>query len=148
MLQETSEYLDQGIKTIYEATFSQQGVFVMADILHYGKKGWELYEVKASTSAKEYHRNDIAIQWYVLNKAGIKLTKAAVVHINNSYIREGPLNLKQLFSIEDITQDVISTQVGVPRNLTAMEDMLVESEPEVDIGVQCDSPYSCDFKSF
>ncbi len=148
MLQKTSEYLDQGVKTIYEATFSQLGVFIMADILHYGAEGWELYEVKASTSAKEYHRNDVAIQWYVLHKAGIKLAKAAVIHINNSYTREGPVDLQQLFSIEDITQDVIDRQVNIPINLSAMCDMLVENEPNIDIGVQCDSPYSCDFKSF
>jgi len=61
-----------------------------------------IYEAKASTQVKEYHINDTSIQWYALSKA-INLNRAYVVHINNQYVRDGKLNIKEFFAINDIT---------------------------------------------
>ncbi len=44
--QKTQKALSKGIQTLYEATFSFDNIFVKNDLLHLGKKGWELYEVK------------------------------------------------------------------------------------------------------
>ena len=148
MLGLTKLYLEQGIQTIYEASISRDGVFVACDILHHGKQGWELYEVKSSTRVKEYHRNDIAIQWHVLNKAGLKPVKAALVHINTSYRRSGELDIQQLFKIVDVTEDTISRQTAIPDNLLAMKEMLKGDEPDIEIGLQCNNPFECDFMDY
>ena len=66
-IERTQSLIQQGVDTIYEAAFTYQGVFVKADILHYGADGWEIYEVKSSTSAQEYHFNDVSVQHYIIS---------------------------------------------------------------------------------
>jgi len=148
MLGLTKQFLEEGVQTIYEASFSRANIFVACDILHHGKQGWELYEVKSSSKVKDYHGHDVAVQWYVLEKAGIKPVKATIVHINTAYIRKGDLDIKQLFTIEDVTEETIYRQTSIPANLEAMKVMLKEEEPEIPIGLQCTNPFDCDFMNY
>lgn len=70
-VKKTKAELDKGTKTIYEATFRHNNVFVKVDILRKGRKGWEIYEVKSSSKVEDVHINDTAIQYYALNGAGV-----------------------------------------------------------------------------
>lgn len=144
MIEKTKELIANGTEVIYEATFKEDGIFAMADILVKNGDAWDIYEVKASTKVKEYHINDTAIQWYALSKA-INLNRAYVVHINNQYIRDGELNIKELFAIEDITDLVQDKQYKIEPNLDEMEQMLKGDIPDIDIGGHCSDPYECDF---
>jgi len=146
MISKTKELMDNGTEVIYEATFSEDGIFAMADILVKNGDAWDMYEVKASTSVKDYHLNDAAIQWYTLSKT-IKLNRAYIVHINNQYTREGELDIKELFTIKDVTEDVLSRQSEVKTNLAVMEEVLEGKMPDIDIGKQCNDPFDCDFKT-
>ena len=144
MINKTSEAISHGVDTIYEATFKENGVFAMADILHKTSEGWNMYEVKASTGVKPYHINDASIQWYALSQV-IDLNKAYIVHINNRYVKEGELDIKSLFTIEDITDDVLNNQEEIPSILESMENMIMGVMPIIDIGPHCSDPYECDF---
>ncbi|MEA3499362.1 MAG: DUF2779 domain-containing protein, partial [Campylobacterota bacterium] len=128
MIKKTKELIANGTEVIYEATFKEDGIFAMADILVKNGDAWDIYEVKASTHTKEYHINDTAIQWYALSKA-INLNRAYVVHINNQYIRDGELNIKELFTIDDITDLVQDKQYEIEPNLDEMEQMLKDDMP-------------------
>lgn len=144
MIQRTRELIDQGVETIYEAAFKEKGIFAMADILHKGESGWEIYEVKASTEVKPYHINDATIQWHALSNV-LDLSKVAIVHINNQYVRDGELEVDKLFTIEDVTEQIISNQAYVEQNLSNMEVMLSGDIPNIDIGLHCSDPHDCDF---
>jgi hypothetical protein len=146
MIEKTKELIANGTEVIYEATFSEDGIFAMADILVKSGNTWDIYEVKASTYTKEYHINDTSIQWYALSKA-INLNRAYVVHINNKYVRDGELNVKELFAIDDITDIVLEKQDEIPLQLVEIEEMLNGDMPDIDIGKHCDDPYGCDFSS-
>jgi len=82
-IKRTQNLIEAGIQTIYEATFKHEGVLVMVDILHQGKHGWELYEVKASTSVKQIHEQDVAIQYFVVSGSGLDLDSVFLIHINS-----------------------------------------------------------------
>jgi len=144
MITKTKELIKNGTKVIYEATFKENGIFAMADILVKNGDMWDMYEVKASTGIKEYHLNDASIQWYALSNA-IKLNRAYIVHINNKYERHGKLDINKLFTISDITDEVQNRQEQIPFNLEEMEQMLKGDMPDIDIGTHCSDPYSCDF---
>lgn len=116
--------LEKGERTIYEATFSFDNVFVKVDILHRGKAGWEIYEVKSSAECKEVYLNDIAVQYYVVAGSGLPITRAALIHINNSYVRHGDIEVEKLFTIPDVTEKVLVRQADVPGNLTFMRQAL------------------------
>jgi len=144
-VQRTRNLISAGVGTIYEASFIFDDVLVMVDILHKEVNDWEMYEVKGSTSLKEVHENDVAIQYYVLTGCGLDLGKACLVHINNQYERNFELDIQQLFTIEDVTDSAISRQSFVIDQLACLKDMLNSPEPKIDIGVQCSDPYPCDF---
>ena len=146
MIEKTKGLIANGTEVIYEATFSENGIFAMVDILVKNGDAWDMYEVKASTQVKEVHTNDTAIQWYALSHT-LNLHKAYIVHINNQYIRKGALDVKALFSVEDTTERVIDKQENIKAELLKMERMLDGDVPDIDIGKHCDDPYSCDFSS-
>lgn len=148
MLAKTTQYLKEGVTTIYEASFSRAHIFAACDILHLGPDGWEIYEVKSSTSVKPYHLEDVAIQWYVLNKAGLQLSKAAIVHVNSDYVRQGDIDIHDLFTVNDVTDVTIERQPGIPDQLASIKDMLSDGEPDIEIGTQCTNPYDCSFKDY
>lgn len=145
MMSKTKELITNGTEVIYEATFSENGIFAMADILVKNGNAWDIYEVKASTEVKDVHIDDAAIQWYALSNA-INLNRAFIVHINNQYVRKGELDVTELFSIEDITEQVKEKQNTIKETLNNMEDVIKGEMPNIDIGGHCDNPYSCDFK--
>ena len=147
MIDKTRALIDQGANVIYEATFRSRDVFVMADILVRNGEVWDLYEVKASTSAKPQHKPDAAVQWYVIQDH-LPLGKAHIVHVNSDYVFDGELDIARLLAITDITDAVLALQPGLEQNLASMSDMLDQSEPDIPIGLQCDDPYECDFKAY
>ena len=146
MIEETKNLITNGTEVIYEATFSENGIFAMVDVLVKHGDAWDMYEVKASTHVKEVHTNDTAIQWYALSNT-LNFHKAYVVHINNQYVRKGELDVEALFTVEDITASVIDKQENIKAELLEMESMLEDDVPDIDIGKYCDEPYSCDFRS-
>ncbi len=147
MIERTRALVDQGVNVIYEATFKSHGVLIRADILVRSGDAWDLYEVKASTSVKPQHKPDAAIQWYVIQDH-LPLGRAHIVHVNRDYVFDGELDITQLLTIEDVTDEVLELQPGLGQNLESMSTMLNQSEPEIPIGLQCDAPYECDFKAY
>jgi Domain of unknown function(DUF2779) len=144
-VERTRDLIAKGTETIYEATFLHDGIFVKADILHLGMRGWELYEVKASTGVKDYHVYDAALQAHVMKGAGIEPVRISIVHVNNSYVRHGDLDIRQLFTLADITAQVEELQPFIVEEIIAQRAMLANDIPAVDIGPHCDDPYECDF---
>ncbi len=147
-VQQTQELIQNGADTIYEATIAYDDIIVMVDILHKVKYGWEMYEVKSSTRLKDEHINDVSIQYYVLSGSGLPLTKAALVHINNQYVRQGDINIAKLFAVKKLTDEAKQNQEYVSKKLLAMRSMLQGPCPDISIGAQCSSPYDCDFSDY
>ena len=142
----TASEIQKGTENIYEAAFSYNNVFMKADILHKGRRGWALYEVKQSTGVKDVHVNDVALQYYVVTGSGLPVSRAFLVYINNQYVRHGEIEVEKLFAIEDLTDRVKEKQEFVAEEIGKMREMLTGTVPAIDIGAWCDSPYECDFK--
>lgn len=151
MISTTQELTNGGVKNIYEASFKYAGIFVAVDILHINDdSSVEIYEVKSSTHVKDVYKHDASIQYYVLDGLGYKVNKVSIVHINNKYIRDEELEIDKLFTIADVTDEVIELQNDIPTYLATFENYLKdsESEPQKDIGVHCSNPYDCDARGY
>ena len=61
-----------------KATFIHDGVAVRVDLMIPDGDGWQVAEVKSTTSVKPYQRADLATQLWVLNGCGVKVTQASV----------------------------------------------------------------------
>jgi hypothetical protein len=140
---------DRSVSAVYEAAFTYDDVRIRADVLaRSGSDGLDLIEVKSSTSVKEEHIPDVAIQSYVLEGSGIALRRAFLLHINNEYVYAGgSYDLDKLFQLEDVTDDARAfVQASLPGALMDMREVLRrEDTPPIEIGRQCNRPYRCGF---
>jgi hypothetical protein len=146
MIAKTKQLITEGESVIYEATFSENSVFAMVDILVKNGSAWDIYEVKSSTSVKDVYIDDVSVQGYALSGV-LNIGRCYVVHINNQYVRQGELDIRQLFTIAEVT-DRLKSSDEVESKLKQMQQMLANDEPDIDIGTHCSSPYDCDFKPY
>ena len=146
----TRKLISINMPVLYEAYFESSEVLVGVDILVKNKNGngWDLYEVKSSTSVKNEHINDISLQYYILKQSGIVVNSANIIHIDSNYIWEGgPIDIHKLFRIVDVTEVVLEKQESLPLEVFVFKSIVNEREiPSVGIGPHCSSPYSCKFK--
>ncbi|WP_031598334.1 DUF2779 domain-containing protein [Ferrovum myxofaciens] len=143
----TQKFLGQRLP-IFEAGFKTQGALAFADILLPHKNGWRMVEVKSSTCVKDYYYEDIAIQTYVAQAAGLSLTKVAVAHIDNSWVYPGQQDYRGLLKEVDVTEETLSRQDQVQGWLQEAQSILASAEPKVTTGKQCDIPYECGFHDY
>lgn len=146
MIEKTKELIKTQ-NVIYEATFRENGIFAMVDILVKNGDVWDMYEVKASTNVKEYHIDDLSVQYFAL-KDILPLGRAFVLHVNNSYERNGEFEVERFFVFTDLTQIVKQKQDEIIENLQLLQQMLEKDEPNIAIAEHCSSPFECDFKDY
>jgi predicted RecB family nuclease len=108
---------------------------------------WNLIEVKSSTSAKEVYVVDAAIQYYVLNGAGLALDRAGILHLNNQYVYDGAqLDLQQLFNFTDLTAEIGQRQFTIALQVENLKSVISsDSPPSISPSRHCLSPYKCEF---
>ncbi len=147
MISETNRLLEAGNEIIAEASFSYNGLFCSVDILkNKGNGHVELYEVKSSSEVHEIYYDDVAYQCYVLKKLGYVIDRVSIVHINTSYVRDGELDLAELFVIVDVTTEARQKLDEVDSNINWLESyMKQKEEPVKDISMDCFNPYECGF---
>lgn len=61
------------------------------------------------------------------------------------YVRCGELDVRQLFTVKDVTGPVQELQPEVVREVAAQRRMINGNMPDIDIGPHCEDPYPCDF---
>lgn len=142
----TKKWIENGVKTIYEATFMVDELLVMVDILRVYEDGVEILEVKSSTDMKDIYYHDVAFQKYVVECAGYTVKECSVIYLNSEYVRGEELELEKLFIGVDVSDEVSSLAENIPANLEAFKNYLAdkEHEPAIDIGPHCKKPYDCD----
>ena len=149
MIEKTKRLLQEKPNIITEASFLYDNNFCSVDILKNDEDGVELYEVKSSTSVRDIYLDDVAFQYYVLSNLGLKVKKAALVYVNNEYIRGKYLDISQYFAIEDITDIAMSKQDEIRANIESINSFMqshgMDNEPGMEIGMHCYTPYFCDF---
>lgn len=136
-------------RPIFEAGFSAGGALAFADVMLPDSKddrAWRMIEVKSSTSVKDYHRDDVAVQYYVAKKAGIALNAIVLAHIDNSWTYPGDNDYRGLLKESDLTGEAISRLDEVAQwTGQAQQVAVMNQEPEASIGLHCDSPFECGF---
>ncbi|MBW2504305.1 MAG: DUF2779 domain-containing protein [Deltaproteobacteria bacterium] len=144
-IKRTQRLIGSGVNAIYEASFGFDGIFVKVDILARDGVAWQIHEVKMGTSVKDVNLDDVAIQYYVLTNCGLKISKVFLVHINTAYERHGPIDVRQLFASDEVTDDARLRQNLLPQQVSQLRRTLRGGEPNIDIGPYCLNPYECDY---
>ena len=154
MVEQTRQWMEEGIDNICEASFALEGHCCAVDILRKTPGGWAIYEVK-STSFPEFNGQeaklekyapDIAYQKWVLTQCGINVTGTYLVCLNSDYVRQGDLDIQQLFVVTDLKDLVASELLKVPARVSqALKVINSEQEPDFDLSEHCMKPYGCAF---
>jgi hypothetical protein len=148
-LKRTQDALQKGAETLFEPAFIHDDVLARPDILTRTEGGWDLIEVKASTDVKEVYLPDVAAQLFAVAGSGLKVRRALLMHVDNTYVRQGAVDPKRFFRAEDITALCAPHLKELPQKLAAMQAALAGGDmPDVEVGAQCSSPYDCDFRDF
>ena len=147
MIRITDELMEQRTPVIAEASFSYDGCFCSADILvRKDGRDVELYEVKSAASVKEINFHDAAYQYWVLTNLGWNVKKVSLVHINTQYVRNGDLDIQQLFKAEDVTKTAKKLAKDIGENIREIRRIAsAEAEPAIPPGEYCFSPYDCGY---
>ncbi len=148
-LDNTRAWLDtRGPAVAFEATFEADSVLVMADIVERRRNRLHLVEVKASTSVKDYHRDDAAVQAHVLTRAGHEPASVSVRVIDNQFIYRGDGDYNGLFRDEDLTREAKARGNEAAGWIAMQQGVLAGAEPQVAMGAQCNTPYACEFQDY
>ena len=146
-VEKTKQLIESGVEVIYEAAFQYEQVLAILDILVKKDDKWYAYEVKSSTKISHTYLLDASLQYWVITNSGLAIDDISIITINNQYIRQGDLNLNELFSITSVKKTALLNQSLVDEKINISKQVLADAKmPQIEIGEQCFIPYNCDFK--
>ncbi len=157
MVEQTRQWMQEGVENICEASFALDGHYCAVDILRKNGDGWDIYEVKSSSfpefdgqEAKlEKYAPDIAYQKWVLTQCGVNVKGTYLVCLNSNYVLQGELDLQKLFAVIDMKEMVENEYLKVPNSVKlALRVINNETEPELDLSEHCAKPYKCAFLDY
>jgi len=135
---------------IFEAGFSAGGALAFADVMlpvpSEGPLSWKMVEVKSSTSVKDYHRDDVAIQAHVAKTSGVTLASVALAHIDSNWVYPGDQNYAGLLTEADLSDEAFARSDEVQGWITGAQLTASEAtEPSLTTGPHCRAPFECGF---
>ena len=142
--------LIQSCQPIFEAGFSAAGALAFADVLLPLQTGsglqWRMVEVKSSTSVKDYHRDDAAIQAFVARVAGVPLAAIALAHIDSSWVYPGEGDYQGLLVEQDLTAEAFGRHAEVADWIAGAQAVASDVvQPAAGTGRHCREPFECGF---
>ncbi len=109
----TQEHIAKKTHVIFQSKFIYDKFLAKNDALEYDKENdcWNLYEIKGTNTLDENassidHVEDATFQTVILKALGIKVGKIFIIHLNKEYVREDEINIRDLFTNDDITAEV------------------------------------------
>ncbi|MBS3108508.1 DUF2779 domain-containing protein [Candidatus Woesearchaeota archaeon] len=142
-LKKTQELIKQR-KTLFEAGIIAENMYARADIFVPIKDEWDIIEVKSSTSVKDDHIHDLSFQKHVYQLAGLKIRKCFILHINNTFVKNGEIVPKDFFIQKEVTKEVDKAIVGIQNRIDTMMAIINNKEPpKVNIGNGCNNELDC-----
>ena len=146
-LQFTQDVIAAGVDCLFEAAFAFDGIFVRCDILQRNRDNtWDLIEVKSSTSVKDEHLWDVAIQLYVLTGSDFEIQRVQLMHVNSQDCAYP--DLSNLFVLQEITAFLNPLVNQVATHAEQFRQILaIDTAPERPIGDHCQNPNPCPFQA-
>ncbi len=114
--QEPAFFLGTADTILFQPTFAAANLQTRVDILKVAEDGLHIYEVKGSTN-KDKPKNDnlwdAGFQKEVIERVGHKVSKVFLVELNKEFIKDGPIHPNDIFTITDVSQEIIDNNIEV-----------------------------------
>lgn len=125
----------------YQKIYQTDDLYSRADIV----VGNDIYEVKSVTEIEKEHEYDVLFQYYTASNTLEKnINDIYLIYLNKDYIREGEIDLEQLFVVKKMT-DFAKENYNKVQGLIA-EALLVTSKEENKGLMECYKPKDCPCK--
>jgi hypothetical protein len=136
-------------KPLFEAGILSGRVYCRVDILNpVSKDEWNIIEIKSGTSVKDVHIDDVSFQKHCCGKAGLKIRNCKLGFINNQYVKNGAIDPKELFILEDISTRVEETSESIEERVFNLVEVISKRTcPQAAIGQHCLAPYECPLRA-
>lgn len=136
----TKKLILEKTPVIYQPVFTTDKFITACDILVWNNSSdcYDLYEVKSSTSSEEgggrkteEYIIDIAFQKIVLDELKINVDKLNLIRLNKEYVRMREIVVKDLFLIENLTDQVEEKIEEIKQQMDGVYELLSnENEPQ------------------
>lgn len=144
-------------KPAAEVPIVHAGLYARADALIPDGGSYILRETKAKTfplkrdkvtpdAPEEYHLNDVAIQAWAMEGAGLPLARVELNLLNNQWRYPGSGDYSELFRQLDVTAEVQTRKTQVGRWIDQAAAVLTGDMPQIVTGKQCSNPHECPFR--
>jgi len=131
----------------FQRTFQTEKLVARSDIVVTDKATGviDIYEIKASSKVKPEHYDDLAFQKVSAMRSGSTVRGTFVITLNSEYVRDGEIDVEQLFTIDEVTETVDAKIEGTEAAIQDAFDFL-ETEPIAAIENYCkDNGLNCVF---
>jgi len=148
--EQSARLIEAGDRPVFEAGFKSSNTIALADVMlpaaDGGRVSWKMVEVKSSTSVKGYHRDDVAVQSFLARAMGIELSSVSVACIDSSWVYPGGNDYRGLLAESDLTEETLDRSGEVSSWISEAHQIAASNtEPEVETGDQCSTPFECGF---
>ncbi len=136
----TKKLIEEKTLVIYQPVFITEKFITASDVFVWNSNTnvYDLYEVKSSTVSEEEggrktedYLIDMAFQKNILNDLGIQIGTLNLIRLNKKYVRRGNIDLKELFFIENFTDQVNEKLEEIKQKMEGAYELLSkESEPK------------------
>ena len=144
----TKKAMAEGKEILFQPTAVADPLTCRADILTKNEdgEGWDINEVKMATSARKEDIVDVGFQKICFEEAGIKIGKTNLIYINTDYVRKGEIEIKKLFTTEDVTEQVNEKIPEIKEEIKkALMIMDIEDRLNMRVIEGCKNPKKCEY---
>lgn len=132
--EETNNLIRKKEKVLFQPIFVKDGYLAAVDILKFEPEtdSYSIYEVKSTNDIDDKdHYHDLSFQVNLLKKCGIKINKPYLIHLNKEYVRNGEIDIGNLFKIVDVSAEVDELLDAVNTQMAeALKYLSQELEPK------------------
>jgi hypothetical protein len=137
-----------GDLTLFEAAFRHRDVLVRSDVLQRRGGACHMVEVKSATRVKEHHLQDIAIQAWVAEGAGVPLDRLSIAVVDTGFVYPGGGDYRGLLREIPVADQARPLMARTPGWVRSLNLLLAGPLPAIARGVQCRRPFDCPFDAF
>ena len=130
----------------FEPGVEVNNLFARADILiPTNDNEWDLIEVKSAKKVSDKYLHDLSFQKYVYELAGIKINQCKLMLLNGDFVKQGPIDPKELLVEVDVTQEVNKISEGIEDRIKNLQEIINNKEPptHIHIGSECKNGKKC-----
>lgn len=133
----TKKLISEHTLVIYQPVFATDEYMAVADIIVWNatQNAYDLYEVKSSTAGSDGEGRrtneyviDLAFQKDVIEMLGVPVNSYNLVRLNKEYVRGAELSIPDLFTIEDLSEEVDKVMADIASQMAGVREYLLKEE--------------------